>query len=171
MSAARAPFQHLGDAVGDAYRLLAGEDVDPKFRHQIRAGAAVVDLATGLIPEVQLLRLPGELAEVAADSLEGKKPDAEKVTGIVQYGDPRLFGPHFASRFGRPASGETQGISLPEQPTAPDGFPQLASSPEIMEAPHGKAEDPAHFYLEAPGAPPQDPALVTSRTSRTRQNT
>ena len=173
VSAARAPFEHLGESVGDAYGVLSGHDMDPALRQQVRTGAKAVDFATGLIPDVQLLRLPGELAEVAADSLEGKKPSAEAVSGIVQYGDPRLLGPHFGSRFGRSGSRNSRGKSQPAQRAAPGREPapmphertgaKPAPPPEKVAAPHGDADDAASFFLPAHDVAHPDSVPVTLR--------
>ncbi|VVD87554.1 hypothetical protein [Pandoraea soli] len=92
VAAARAPFRHFGESAGDAYEILSGEDVDPQVRRNVRHGAEVLDLATGLLPGVPMLRLPGELADIADDALERKAPDAEKIAGFLQYGDPRVTG-------------------------------------------------------------------------------
>lgn len=92
VSAARAPFRYFGESAGDAYEILSGDEIDPQVRRNVRQGAEAVDLATGLLPGVPMLRLPGELADIACDDLEGKAPDAEKIAGFLQYGDPRTMG-------------------------------------------------------------------------------
>ena len=92
VAAARAPFRYLGESVGDAYEILSGEEVDPQVRQRVRQGGEALDLATDLLPVVPLLRLPGDLADIACDELEGKSLDPEKIAGFLQYADPRLMG-------------------------------------------------------------------------------
>ncbi|VVD66265.1 hypothetical protein PCE31106_00359 [Pandoraea cepalis] len=94
VATASAPFRHLGKTIGDAYTAVTGNEVDrPTLETAQRVGSAV-DAATGLIPEVQLSRLPGQFADLAADVLEGKPPPSPKLTDVLQYGDPRAMGPH-----------------------------------------------------------------------------
>ncbi|WP_150606256.1 hypothetical protein [Pandoraea cepalis] len=92
VAAARAPFRYLGESVGDAYEILSGEEVDPQVRQRVRQGGEALDLATDLLPVVPLLRLPGDLADIACDELEGKSLDPEKIAGFLQYADPRVMG-------------------------------------------------------------------------------
>lgn len=99
VSTARAPFRYLGESMGDAYEVLSGQEVDPQVRLGVQKAGDTLDLATELLPYVSLLRLPGNLAGIAKDKVEGKTPDPEKVIGLLQYGDPRSLGsakPHDA---------------------------------------------------------------------------
>ncbi|WP_150618806.1 hypothetical protein [Pandoraea horticolens] len=96
VSTASAPFHHLGESVGEAYEVLSGQTVGPDVRSGVRRGADALDVATGLLPQVRLTRLPGDLAGIVGDELEGKTFNPEKLVGILQFADPRTLesGPH-----------------------------------------------------------------------------
>lgn len=115
VAAARAPFHYLGESVGDAYEVLSGQEVDPGVRRGVQIGTDTLDLATGLLPNVRMLRLPGELADIAVDELDGRVPSAEKIAGVLQYGDPRSLGP--ASRSHAESSGPAGSPSAPRPVT------------------------------------------------------
>ena len=93
VSAARAPFHYLGESVGDAYEVLSGQQVDPNVRRSVQIGADALDFVTGLLPNVPLLRLPGDVADLAVDEIEGAPPDPGKIAGLLQFGDPRSMRP------------------------------------------------------------------------------
>ncbi|VVD63353.1 hypothetical protein PHO31112_00229 [Pandoraea horticolens] len=118
VSSAREPFRQLGESVGDAIEILRGHEMTTSVRQGLTVGGEVVDIATGLIPDVQLVRLPGELAGVLADGIDGKVPTGETISGLMQNGDPRAFGshmaPHARRRLLRPMRNE-----LPVEPAAP----------------------------------------------------
>ncbi len=86
-----APFQHFGDSIADMYALLTGNTVSEPMREEIQQRAHLVDVATGLIPEVALLRLPSEVADAVADSIDGKPITADRIISIVQSADPRVM--------------------------------------------------------------------------------
>ncbi|QHE90688.1 hypothetical protein PI93_001805 [Pandoraea fibrosis] len=92
VSTASAPFHHLGESMGEAYEVLSGSTVSPGLRESVRKGADALDFATGWVPQVRLTRLPGDLASVVSDELEGKSYDPEKLIGLLQFGDPRSLG-------------------------------------------------------------------------------
>ena len=91
LGAGNAPFKNLGTSFADIYALLTGKDVSAQAREEIQHGGNVVDAATGLIPEVAMLRLPAELADVMADDIEGKPISAERIISILQSADPRVL--------------------------------------------------------------------------------
>ncbi|VVD66244.1 hypothetical protein PCE31106_00358 [Pandoraea cepalis] len=92
VASARAPFHYLWESVGDTYEILSGRRIDPQVRRGVQQGADVLDVATAVLPGVRLLRLPGDLADIADDALEGKPPDPGKLAGFLQYADPRMMG-------------------------------------------------------------------------------
>lgn len=94
VATASAPFRHLGRTIGDAYAAVTGNEMDPPTIETAQRIGGVVDAATGLIPEVQLSRLPGQFADLAADVLDGRPPSTSKLADFLQYGDPRAMGPH-----------------------------------------------------------------------------
>lgn len=91
VSKTSAPFRHLGESVGEAYELLSGQTVGPDVRNSVQKGADALDVATGLLPQVRLTRLPGDLAGIVSDELEGKNLNPEKLVGILQFADPRTL--------------------------------------------------------------------------------
>ncbi|WP_150807952.1 hypothetical protein [Pandoraea sputorum] len=86
-----APFRNFGDSIADMYALLTGNTVSKPMREEIQQRAHLVDVTTGLIPEVALLRLPSEVADAVADSIDGKPITAERIISIVQSADPRVM--------------------------------------------------------------------------------
>lgn len=92
VASASAPFRSLGKTLGDVYSAISGEDVDPPALETAKRIGGVVDAATGLIPRVQLARLPAHLAGLTADALDGKFPQVAELTSLVQLSDPRTFG-------------------------------------------------------------------------------
>ena len=92
VASAREPFHYLWESVGDTYEILSGRTIDPQVRRGVQQGADVLDAATAVLPGVRLLRLPGDLADIADDALEGKPPDPGKLAGFLQYADPRMMG-------------------------------------------------------------------------------
>lgn len=167
VSAAREPFRHLGESVGDAYEIFGGHEMTQQTRERIRAGAEVIDFATGFLPDVQLLRLPGELAGVLADSLEGKVPERETIAGLVQSADPRGLNPHVAPHArrlaSRPAPGEApRAPGIPsDRPLHPVPRAQMAArrkpSPDTASQPAGDAIDAGHFFLAPDAVWAKDP--------------
>ncbi|AKM30864.1 hypothetical protein AB870_13255 [Pandoraea faecigallinarum] len=89
LAAARAPFTSAGESMTDAYTLMTGQEVSPETRRTMRGWTSAVDITTGLIPEVQLLRLPAEISEATVDGLEGKRPSIDRLIDLVQFGSPR----------------------------------------------------------------------------------
>ncbi|WP_150606260.1 hypothetical protein [Pandoraea cepalis] len=92
VATASAPFRHLGRSIGEAYSAVSGNPVDRPTLDAAQRLGGVVDVATGLIPEVQIARLPGHFADLAADLLDGRPPSSAKLTDFLQYGDPRTIG-------------------------------------------------------------------------------
>ncbi|MDR3397833.1 MAG: hypothetical protein P4M06_09750, partial [Pandoraea sp.] len=92
LASANEPFRNLGKAVGDAYNVMTGDEVAQPTVQRTQQVGEVMDVATGLIPDVQLFRLPARLADVLADALEGNPRISTKITDILQFGDPRALG-------------------------------------------------------------------------------
>lgn len=91
---ASAPFRNLGRMVSDAYEAVSGEQANPPAVATAERVGSVADAATGLIPKVQLARLPGRVAEVSADALQGRLPQPSTIADLLQFGDPRSYGSH-----------------------------------------------------------------------------
>ncbi|VVD66287.1 hypothetical protein PCE31106_00360 [Pandoraea cepalis] len=159
VGAAREPFRNFAEAVADAYTLLSGHDIDPDIRRQIRTGTGAVDFATGLIPEVQVLRMPSELASVAADGLEGKRPDTESVSGLAQYADPRSFASHLRPH--APRDAPRPGHDTPANREDPSDSGRPESPSETAEAPHTREIDAADFVPASPPLENSDPVPAT----------
>ncbi len=126
VSSAGAPFRSLSESVHNAYEVLSASTVSPNARESVRTSSDTLDFVTGLVPHVWLTRLPGYLASVIGDELEGKPFDPEKLSGILQFGDPRSVGSGAPVRTGVPArpripwfarptgnSPQTRGVELP----------------------------------------------------------
>ncbi|WP_449413864.1 hypothetical protein [Pandoraea soli] len=161
VATASAPFRHLGKTIGDAYSAVSGNEVDPPTIETAQRIGSVLDVATGLIPDVQLSRLPGQFADLAADVLDGKPPPSTKLTDFLQYGDPRAMGPHMPIQHAsapaqpvlfrrapvhEPASAHGIDADAPVAPAAEgDGLDPLPYAPpehslEIVDAPISNAE-------------------------------
>jgi len=123
VASASAPFLHIGKAMGDAYAAVSGNEVGQEAIQRAQRVGGVVDAATGLIPKVQMIRLPGRLADVLADDLEGKPLQPEKITDILQFGDPRALGSDVPLRH---ESAPVQPVPAREAP-----MPEPAPAPEI----------------------------------------
>lgn len=134
VASASAPFRHLGKTIGDAYSAVSGNEVHRPTLDAAQRVGSVVDAATGLIPEVQLSRLPGKFADLVSDVLEGRPPPSETLTDFLQYGDPRAMGTH-----------------VPRQPAVAPAQPVLFRRAPAYEA------APAHnIDAGAPAAPVVD---------------
>ncbi|MFJ2995757.1 hypothetical protein [Pandoraea sp. NPDC087047] len=91
VATARAPFENLADSLGDAYAVLSEQAPDPVERERLRRGGEVLDLTTGLIPEVKMLRLPGHIAQIALNQIEGKLLQLGEASDMMQYLDPKAM--------------------------------------------------------------------------------
>lgn len=185
VAAARAPFHHLGESMGDAYTMLSGQEIDPHVRQGVQQGADVLDLATGLLPGVPMLRLPGDLADIFKDGLEGKSPDSEKIAGLLQYADPRTMGAGLKPHADSSAPAHSPSAPRPVDPSLP-AHRVDAPSAEFMQDrlsmprsdavqpgsqgdTHDKAEDAgaedAREAVLSPALPPGEPAHVLEPAS------
>lgn len=86
------PFRNAGDSLRQMYAIITGEAVHSDTRKSIDQWTDAFDMATGMIPDVGLTRIPGEIAEIASDGLEGRVPKTEQIGGFVQSADPRNYG-------------------------------------------------------------------------------
>ncbi|MFJ2995754.1 hypothetical protein [Pandoraea sp. NPDC087047] len=177
VSTARAPFRYLGESMGDAYEVLSGQTVDPHVRLGVRKAGEALDVATEQLPYVSLLRLPGNLADIAEDEVEGKTPDAEEVAGLLQYGDPRSLGS------AQPLDADSPPVRSPvayrpvaeSLPThhgdashpAPDADSLSREAPGVVapDAPDGE-RDEGSDGMQAPPAPPVAGASAPLRASQ-----
>lgn len=174
VSSAREPFRRLGESVGDAIEILREREMATSVRQGLTVSGEVVDIATGFIPEVQLARLPGELAGVVADGLDGKLPTSETISGLMQNGDPRAFGshmpPHARRRVQHPMRSE-----LPVEPVGPlnrglHPIPRAHMAARRKLSPENEAEpsrdevdaiDADHFFLASEQTDNAPPAPAT----------
>lgn len=174
VSSAREPFRHLGKSVGDAIEILHEHEIAPGVRQGLTVSGEVVDIATGFIPEVQLVRLPGELAGVLADGLDGKLPTGETISSLLQNGDPRAFSSHVAPHARRRVQ-HAMRSELPVEPVAPltrghHPIPRVKLAARRKPSPEHKVEasreatdvvDAGHVFLAAEEANKSPPAPET----------
>lgn len=89
VAAARAPFASTGESMTDAYSLVTGRDVSLETRKTVKAWGKAIDITSGLIPEVQMLRLPAEVSDMTVDGIDGKPPSIDRIIGLAQFASPR----------------------------------------------------------------------------------
>lgn len=89
VAAARSPFLNTGESLADAYEIASGQPVAPDFRRMLRTLTGTLDTATGIVPDVQALRMPAEIADIAADRIEGRALDTSRLSGVLQFASPR----------------------------------------------------------------------------------
>ncbi|WP_353192425.1 hypothetical protein [Pandoraea pnomenusa] len=89
VAAARMPFSRTSESIIDAYELVSGHEVAPGVRASVHRIADTIDVATGLVPDVQLLRLPSEAADMAVDEMEGRLPDSDRLAAFIQMASAR----------------------------------------------------------------------------------
>ncbi|VVD73695.1 hypothetical protein [Pandoraea anhela] len=119
------PFKNFGESVADIYALLTGQEFSPQTREDIEQRAHLVDIATGLIPEVAILRVPSEVTDVVADGIEGKRISTDRIVSILQSADPRVMTRALgnAIRPVRPAPAVRPALPAPPAPHAPPARP------------------------------------------------
>ncbi|MFJ2995762.1 hypothetical protein [Pandoraea sp. NPDC087047] len=165
------PFRNLGRAVGDAYSIVSGNTVEPHVLAKAERAGTVVDFAAGLIPNVQLIRLPGRLADVMANALEGKPAQPEKLVGILQFADPRALGVHMPVRpgsvparpvpagpspVGEPVSDHDIEAGLPAESFGEEPRPDEPPEPAEPHEPHEPPEPPPEQNAEPVRSPEFD---------------
>ncbi|ALS60062.1 hypothetical protein [Pandoraea norimbergensis] len=84
-----APFANFAESVGDAYAVSTGHDIPVTARKHLRDGMHALDFATGMIPGVQLLRVPGDVAQLMSEELAGRRPDVHRVAAVLANSDLR----------------------------------------------------------------------------------
>lgn len=92
IASAGAPFRHLGRLIGDVRAVATGESMDPKTLDDMERAGDFADKITALVPAVLRARLPGYLAEIAADTAEGKVPTPDRMVQVLSFADPRTLG-------------------------------------------------------------------------------
>ncbi|AKC69195.1 hypothetical protein MB84_06490 [Pandoraea oxalativorans] len=92
VAAARTPFASTGESMTDAYSLVTGREVPRETREIVKTWGTAIDITSGLIPEVQMLRLPAEVSDIAVDSIDGKPPSIDRIIGLAQFASPRGSG-------------------------------------------------------------------------------
>ncbi len=130
LASASAPFRNLGRMIGETYRTMSGEALDPPTREMAQDVGIALDAATGLIPNVQLTRLPGQLADMTADALDGMLPNPFKIADLVKFGDPRAYGGempmHHKSASTHPSPAGRAPMIEPAAVNEVDAFPPAA---------------------------------------------
>ncbi|WP_150720919.1 hypothetical protein [Pandoraea capi] len=114
------PFKNLGNSVVDMYALLTGHDVSQQTREQIQQRTHMMDVATGMLPEVAILRLPSEVTDVVADSRDGKPISTDRIVSILQNADPRVITRPLGNAM-RPARQGAMGGKIHAMPEKPPG--------------------------------------------------
>lgn len=99
------PFKNFIASAGDAYAVSTGQALPAKTREQLREGMQVLDFATGMIPGVQLLRVPGDVAQILSDELAGHRPGVNRVASVILNSDLRDLVPP-GTPHGQPVGGE-----------------------------------------------------------------
>ncbi|WP_353192424.1 hypothetical protein [Pandoraea pnomenusa] len=89
IAASRTPFRRTSDSLIQLYARVGNGEVHAHTRKSIQGWAEALDMTTGLIPEVSLIRVPGEMANVASNYLEERPLDRDQLVGLVQSSDPR----------------------------------------------------------------------------------
>ncbi|MFK0377358.1 hypothetical protein [Pandoraea sp. NPDC090278] len=125
----------------DVYSLMTGRDVPHETRETVKAWGTAIDITSGLIPEVQMLRLPAEVSDMAVDGIDGKPPSIDRIIGLAQFASPRGSG--------SPAAPER----APPRPAPKASAPRPPKSP-LWLAPKderiGVVELPDNLAAEAP---------------------
>lgn len=83
------PFANFAESISDAYVVSTGHDMPATTRKQLRNGMRALDYATGMIPGVQLLRVPGDVAQLMSEELSGRSPAVHRVAAVLSNSDLR----------------------------------------------------------------------------------
>lgn len=127
VATASAPFRHLGKTIGEAYSAVSDKAVDRTTLDEAQRVGDAVDAATGLISDVQLARLPGHLADLVVDALDGKAPQPERLADFLQLGAPRTRGSQV------PMQPESASAQAPESHAGIDAH-EPVKSPHVFDA-------------------------------------
>ncbi|MFK0377360.1 hypothetical protein [Pandoraea sp. NPDC090278] len=148
IAASRAPFEEFGASLGDAYEVFADESVSPETRKSVTRGGKVLDLSTGLIPQVRLSRLPGDVSYVAAQQIEGKPPVGDDMVMLMRVLDPRAWRgePKTEVAVPRIAASDAGKLHTPIQPK-----PRAAHAPNVDGLGH-EADTLSEAPVEAPAS-------------------
>lgn len=122
IAASSEPFRNTGESLIQMYTLTTGEEVNLDTRKSINQWTAALDLATGLVPEVGMTRLPGDAVGIAADQMEGRPVDADRLIDMVLASDVRSRAIDEATRKSpdTPAMLEAKRIQVPQRKAAAD---------------------------------------------------
>ncbi|UVA79890.1 hypothetical protein [Pandoraea commovens] len=113
VAAARTPFASTGESMTDVYSLMTGRDIPHETRETVKAWGTAIDITSGLIPEVQMLRLPAEVSDMAVDSIDGKPPTIDRIIGLTQFASPRGSGSPAAPEPAPPRLAAKSGVRRP----------------------------------------------------------
>ncbi|WP_087721684.1 hypothetical protein [Pandoraea sp. PE-S2T-3] len=113
------PFANFAESISDAYVVSTGHDVPATTRKQLRNGMRALDYATGMIPGVQLLRVPGDVAQLMSEALSGHSPAVHRVAAVLSNSDLRGM----------------DGIGEPHRQA--DASPRVAAAPAPRSEAHG----------------------------------
>lgn len=89
VAASSEPFRNTGESLLQMYTLVTGEEVRIDTRKSISQWTEALDLATGLVPDVGISRLPGDAAGIAADQMERRPVAPDRLISMIQASDSR----------------------------------------------------------------------------------
>jgi hypothetical protein len=135
MATARNPFRSAARQLADAFAAVSGGDVDPELRRSMDDWAGLVDEVTGLLPEVQLMRIPAEVAGIAVDDIEGKPVNADRLTELIQLTSPRMHANARKNTVGKPET------DFPVNGEAPPNDYARETFHDAVQVPVADAED------------------------------
>ncbi|VVE64253.1 hypothetical protein PCA31118_01543 [Pandoraea captiosa] len=153
VAASRSPFEKLGESLGDAYEVFTGDVPAPETRAAILRGGMAADIATGIVPQVRMARMPGDISHVALRQVEGHGFVAEDLSTLMQALDPRTWRADIGSdTVAAPiAPGARRAIDAVAVADAiaavdiPDSLPEMAA-PDVPDVP----DAPGHDTLAKP---------------------
>ncbi|VVD94730.1 hypothetical protein PCA20602_01824 [Pandoraea capi] len=174
VAASRSPFEKFGESLSDAYEVFIGEAPATETRQNIRRSGKIIDFSTGLMPQVRMSRLPGDISHVAVEQIEGRAPIASDVATLMQALDPRTWRADVnAESVVAPAASEKQ-QTWGETPLAAlldrlavDGRRESDDAPPGLEGANGAARDeadppaqraPEYVPDSAPDSAPDSPS-------------
>ncbi|APD13296.1 hypothetical protein [Pandoraea pulmonicola] len=129
MAVARNPFRSAARQLADAFAAVSGGDVDPELRRSMDEWAGLVDEVTGLLPRVQLMRIPAEVAGIAVDDIEGRPVSADRLTGLIQFTSPSMHANAQKDTVGKPEADFPVNGEVPPNDYASETFHDAAQVP------------------------------------------
>ncbi|MFJ2995759.1 hypothetical protein [Pandoraea sp. NPDC087047] len=156
VAAGASPFSKTGESIMDVYTVVSDNEVAPDVRQAVRSWTGAVDIVTGMVPDVQMLRLPSEMVEMAVDMYDGKSPSFDRMNGLIQLASPRGSHAH-TSRDMRPERRPGRIVHAPNVPAPASPWP--AHSPA-----NGKKSAPKQKSPKVPRPMPKETRAGGART-------